>query len=213
MFDVVPRIKVCGITRKADALYAASLGVNALGFVLAESPRKIALEAVQEITRSLPPFVSTVGVFADMDLETLRSAAAFCGFDWLQLHGNESPEYCRALDFRLIKAIRVKDRESIESMAAYKDCVKAFVLDTYVKGQKGGTGKIFDWFLAKEASHYGPIILSGGLTPEVVKEAIKVAKPYGVDVSSGVESAPGIKDHERLRSFVEEVRFSAGDRS
>jgi phosphoribosylanthranilate isomerase len=211
MLKSIPRIKICGITRTKDALYAASLGVDAVGFVLAESPRQIEPEMAREISLSLPPFVSTVGVVVDMDLEALRDMATFCRLDWLQLHGNESPEYCRALDFRLLKAIRVKDRQSIEAMAPYQSCVKGFVLDTYVKGKQGGTGKTFDWNLAKEAGEYGPVILSGGLTPEAVRKAICVARPYGVDVSSGVESAPGIKDHEKMRRFVEEVRSSTGD--
>jgi phosphoribosylanthranilate isomerase len=109
-----------------------------------------------------------------------------------------------------LKAIRVKDRKSIETMAAYKGCVRGFVLDTYVKGQHGGTGKTFDWTLAKEAKQYGPVILSGGLTPEDVREAINRVSPCGVDVSSGVESAPGIKDHEKMRRFVAEARAEMG---
>ena len=207
----IPRIKICGITREADAQFAAGLGVDALGFVLAESPRRVESDTVQEISRGLPPFVSTVGVFVDMDIEALRDIATACKLDWLQLHGKESPDYCRALDFRLLKAIRVKDSQSIETMAAYKGCVSGFVLDTYVKGQPGGTGNTFDWTLVKEAKKHGPIILAGGLTPAAVKEAIEATGPYGVDVSSGVESAPGIKDHEKMRCFVEAVRSSMGD--
>ena len=202
----MPKIKICGITREADAHLAASLGADALGFVLAESPRRIAPEMVRKICMSLPPFVTTVGVFVDTDMESVRQIATFCGLDWVQLHGNESPDYCRALAFKLLKAIRVKGRQSIEAAAAYKDCVKGFLLDSFVKGQHGGTGKSFDWDLAKEVKKYGPVILSGGLGPENVKEAIRVVKPYGVDVSSGVESAPGVKDHEKMRRFVKEAR-------
>jgi len=202
----IHRIKICGITSEADAQLAASLGVDALGFVLAKSARRISPEMVRRISMSLPPFVSTVGVFVDMDLEPVRHMATFCKLDWVQLHGNESPDYCKALDFKLLKAIRIKDRQSIETMADYKDCVKGFLLDTYVKGQHGGTGKSFDWDLAREAKKYGPVILSGGLTPENVREAIRVVRPYGVDASSGVESAPGIKDYEKMRRFVEQIR-------
>jgi phosphoribosylanthranilate isomerase len=211
MLKRAPRIKICGITRPEDALYAAELGVDAVGFVLAESPRRVAPEAVREISLSLPPFVSTVGVVVDMDLEALRGTAVFCRLDWLQLHGDESPEYCRALDFRTIKAFRVKDTQSIKKMAAYKGHVHAFLLDAYVKGEKGGTGKTFDWDLAKGAKEYGPVILSGGLTPEVLKEAIRRVDPWGVDVSSGVETAPGIKDHRKMRSFVGEAREIMGE--
>jgi len=203
----MPRIKICGITREADAQFAASLGVDAVGFVLAKSPRRITPEMARKITSSLPPFVSTVGVFVDMDLDSLRQIATFCKFDWIQLHGSESPEYCRALDFSVLKAIRVSSRQSLKAMAAYSDSVGGFVLDTYVKGQAGGTGKTFDWVIAREAKDYGPVILSGGLTPENVKEAVCTVDPYGVDISSGVESAPGIKDHLKMRRFVEQVRY------
>ncbi|MBW2037356.1 MAG: phosphoribosylanthranilate isomerase [Deltaproteobacteria bacterium] len=203
----MPRIKICGITREADAQFAASLGVDAVGFVLAKSPRRITPEMARRITSSLPPFVSTVGVFVDMDLDSLRQIATFCKFDWIQLHGSESPEYCRALDFSVLKAIRVSSRQSLKAMAAYSGSVGGFVLDTYVKGQAGGTGKTFDWVIAREAKDYGPVILSGGLTPENVKEAVCTVDPYGVDISSGVESAPGIKDHLKMRRFVEQVRY------
>jgi phosphoribosylanthranilate isomerase len=203
----MPRINICGITRESDAHYAASLGVDAVGFVLAESPRRIEPPTVQKICLSLPPFVTTVGVFVDMDLDALREIAGLCRLNWVQLHGNESPDYCKALGLKVLKAIRVKDMQSIETMAMYRDCVKGFVLDAYVKGQQGGTGKSFDWSLANEAKKYGPIILSGGLTPEHVREAIRMVEPYGVDVSSGVESAPGIKDRDKMRRFVEQVRY------
>ena len=211
MLRSLPRIKICGITRLTDAQLAASLGVDAVGFVLAESPRRMEPHMVRQIRLSLPPFVRTVGVFVDEDPEFVRHIATFCGFDWVQLHGNESPEYCHALHLRLLKAIRVRDRQSIENMAAYKECVAGFVLDTYVKGQHGGTGKTFDWALVKEAKKYGPVILSGGLTPEDVRQAIKLVGPHGVDVSSGVESAPGVKDHEKIRRFVAEARAGMGD--
>lgn len=207
----LPRIKICGITRQADAQLAASLGVDAVGFVLAESPRRTRPHMARQISLSLPAFVRTVGVFVDEDPEFVRHIAKSCGFDWVQLHGNESPEYCQALDLKLLKAIRVKDRQSIEAMAAYTDCVEGFVLDTYVKGQHGGTGKTFNWTLAKEAKQYGLVILSGGLTPEDVRQAINLVSPHGVDVSSGVESAPGIKDHEKIRRFVAEARAQMGD--
>jgi phosphoribosylanthranilate isomerase len=203
----LPRIKICGITREADGQFAATLGVDAVGFVLAESPRRIQPEIVREISTSLPPFVSSVGVFVDADLESVRQIAGFCGLGWVQLHGNESPDYCRALELNVLKAIRVKGRQSIETMAAYKHCVKGFILDAYVKGQAGGTGKSLDWNLAKEAKKHGPIILSGGLTPEDVRKAINEVRPYGVDVSSGVESSPGMKDHDKIRRFVEQARL------
>jgi phosphoribosylanthranilate isomerase len=204
------RIKICGITREADAQFAAGLGVDAIGLVFAKSPRRIETDIARRISLSISPFVSTVGVFVDADLDLVRQTAESCRLDLIQLHGKESPDYCTGLDLNILKAMRVKDSQSIEAMAGYRDCVKGFVLDTYVKGQQGGTGKAFDWSLAKEAKRYGPVILAGGLTPENVREAINVVKPYGVDVSSSVESAPGIKDHGikdhgKMRRFVEQV--------
>jgi phosphoribosylanthranilate isomerase len=211
MFHPMPKIKVCGMTRQADALYAASLGVDAVGFVLARSPRRADPQIVREVVRSLPPFVNAVGVVVDMDFGLLRETAAFCRLHWVQLHGHESPAYCRALDLNTIKAIRVKDKESLLAMAAYKGCVDGFLLDTYVKGKPGGTGTSFDWSLVEEAKQYGPVILSGGLNAESIREAIHAARPYGVDVSSGVESAPGVKDREKLRRFVAEVSSTMGE--
>lgn len=204
-----PRIKICGITRKEDALFSASLGVDALGFIFAESPRQVTPNQVRQITANLPPFVSTVGVFVDADPDHIRHVVRTCRLDWVQLHGSESPACCSDLGLKVLKAIRVRDTGSIESMAPYKDHVQGFVLDTYVKGQKGGTGKTFNWALAKQAGKYGPIIVAGGLTPDTVKEAIDMAKPYGIDVSSGVESAPGIKDHEALQKFVDQFQTHA----
>jgi phosphoribosylanthranilate isomerase len=194
------------MTREVDALYAAALGVDALGFIFAESPRKVQPEIVRRIILSLPPFVSAVGVFVDAELDLVKHIATDCRLDWVQLHGKESPTYCTSLGVRVLKAIRVKDRDSIQTMEHYKGFVDGFVLDTYVKGEKGGTGKTFDWALAQEAKKYGPVILAGGLTPDDVGDAVKRVTPYGVDVSSGVETAPGIKDHDKMRRFVERVR-------
>jgi phosphoribosylanthranilate isomerase len=208
--QATPRIKICGITREQDALYAAALGVDAVGFVLARSPRRVTPGRIQEITALLPPFVSTVGVFVDTDADDVREIVRTCRLDWVQLHGDEPPEYCADLGLNVLKAIRVRDAASIEAMAAYRDHVKGFVLDTYVERQKGGTGQTFDWALARQARAFGPVILAGGLTAQTVTEAINMAEPYGVDVSSGVESAPGIKDHDRMRLFVEAVRNRLG---
>lgn len=211
MLRSLPRIKICGITRHTDAQMAARLGADAVGFVLADSPRRMEPHRVRQIRLSLPPVVRAVGVFVDEEPEFVAQMATFCGFDWVQLHGHETPDYCNAVGFKPLKAIRVKDKHSIKTMAAYQDCVAGFVLDTYVEGQQGGTGKTFDWTLAKRAKQYGPILLSGGLTPDDVRQAIKQVGPHGVDVSSGVESAPGIKDHQKLRRFVAEARAEMGD--
>ncbi len=203
------RIKICGITNLEDALLAAELGANALGFIFyAKSPRSVAPEAAREIIQQLPPFVVSVGVFVDAEAAAVQDLAARVGLDWVQLHGAETPEYCRSLGRRVLKGVRIKDEASLQDLQAYRGAVQAFLLDTYKKGQTGGTGETFDWHLAKAAQPYGPIVLAGGLTPANVARAIKMAQPQAVDVASGVEAAPGRKDPEKLRAFFKAVASS-----
>jgi phosphoribosylanthranilate isomerase len=200
------RIKICGITNLKDALLAAALGADALGFIFyPRSPRALAPETARDIIAQLPPFITTVGVFVDEEAATVRELAARVGLDWLQLHGNESPEYCRSLGRRVIKGFRIKNQSSLADLAVYRDAVRALLLDTYIKGLPGGTGESFDWQLAREARQFGPIILAGGLTPDNVAQAVTTALPVAVDVASGVEAAPGKKDPEKLRAFFEAV--------
>jgi phosphoribosylanthranilate isomerase len=200
------RIKICGITNLEDALLAADLGVDALGFIFyPPSPRSVAPDAARDIIAQLPPFVTTVGVFVDEDAATVQELAARVGLDWLQLHGKETPEYCRSLDRRVIKVFRIRDESSLADLAAYQGAAQAFLLDTYKKGQVGGTGETFNWDLAREAKKYGPIILAGGLTAENVARAIAAAQPRAVDLASGVEAYPGKKDPEKLRAFFKAV--------
>lgn len=198
------RVKVCGITNLEDALAAVEAGADALGFVLAPSPRQIAPEKIREIVAHLPPFLCKVGVFANMELEKVREIMASCSLDLAQLHGEESPEYCAALFPRAIKAFRVRDATFLSALPAYK--ATAFHLDSYEATLQGGTGRVFDWSLALRAKDYGPIILSGGLTPENVRQAIEQVQPYGVDASSGVESRPGKKDFKKLKTFIRAVK-------
>jgi phosphoribosylanthranilate isomerase len=201
------RIKICGITNLEDARLAVELGADALGFIFyPNSPRKVAPEAAREIIAQLPPFVAAVGVFVDEQAAAVQGLAARVGLDWVQLHGQESPEYCRSLGRRVIKGFRIKDENSLKELAPYRDSVQAFLLDTYKKGQVGGTGESFDWHLAREAKPYGHIILAGGLTPENVAQAIVTAQPDAVDVASGTEAASGKKDPARLKAFFEAVR-------
>ncbi|MDP3181919.1 MAG: phosphoribosylanthranilate isomerase [Desulfobaccales bacterium] len=201
------RIKICGITNLEDALLATRLGAHALGFIFyPQSPRKVDAEAARAIIAQLPPLVLSVGVFVDEEAAVVRELAARVGLDWLQLHGQESPEYCRSLGRKVIKAFRIKDEASLAILAVYNGAAQAFLLDTYRSGQVGGTGESFDWQLAREAKKYGPIILAGGLTPENVARAIKIAQPQAVDVASGVEATPGKKDPEKLRAFFAAVR-------
>ena len=199
------RVKICGITREEDALYAAALGVHAIGFVLAPSPRQITPERARAITMALPPLIQTVGVFVDEDPEKVLAVAAFCHLDLLQFHGKESTAYCARFGRRVIKALRVRAKNQLDRFAEYHNVADAILLDTYVAGQSGGTGRTFDWNLAKEASRRGRIILAGGLNPDNVAEAINLVHPYAVDASSGLEQQPGIKDHDKMTRFVEAV--------
>lgn len=202
------KIKICGITNRDDALEAAELGADALGFnFYPESPRFISPEKAAEIIFQLPPFITPVGIFVNETEERVREVQAKSGIQVLQFHGDESPEFCERFESRVIKAIRVKDRESLHSIVHYK--VTAMLLDSYVDGLQGGTGKTFDWDLARNAAILRRIILAGGLTPENVAAAVKKVKPYGVDVAGGVEKEKGVKDFDKMKKFITEVRKAA----
>jgi phosphoribosylanthranilate isomerase len=200
------RIKICGITNLEDALLAAGLGADALGFIFyPKSPRYVTPDAAREIIAQLPPFVMSVGVFVDEEAAVVQDLAAQAGLDWIQVHGQEPPDYCRTLGRRVIKGFRIKDESFLKDLEPFHGAVQAFLLDTYKKGQVGGTGETFDWRLAREAKRYGQIILAGGLTPENVAQAIQVAQPQAVDTASGTEATPGKKDPAKLRDFFKAV--------
>ena len=195
----------------ADAERAVELGANALGFIFAKSPRRISPEKAKEITQRISPFVKTVGVFVNEASSTIREIVHFCGLDLIQLHGNETVSDCAELGPGVIKAFRVKGEETLSRITPYKGHVRAILLDTYQKGVDGGTGKTFDWRLACRAKTCGiPTVLSGGLNPGNIQEALNKVTPSAIDISSGVEERPGIKDHERIRLFMEKVRDFAG---
>ena len=195
------RVKICGITNLDDAMRAAELGADAIGFVFySDSPRAVDPRVVKGIVRRLPPFVTSVGVFASASHHEIIEIVDVCGLDVIQIQGDESPEFCDKLGSRVIKAIRVRDSSSLEKMKLYS--VRAFVLDTYREEALGGTGKTFDWSLALDAKRYGSIILAGGLTPENIQDAVDTVRPVGVDVSSGVEKKVGIKDPEKVKKFI-----------
>ncbi|MGB9660989.1 MAG: phosphoribosylanthranilate isomerase [Moorellaceae bacterium] len=197
------RVKICGIKTWAEARAALEAGAHALGFVFAPGPRRIHPETAREIITKLPPLVTTVGVFVNEPRYSLLEIASFCRLDVLQLHGEEPPEYCRGISQRLIKAIRVRDINSLKLIPQYR--VDAFLLDAFVPGRAGGTGHTFNWEIARRAKELGPpIILAGGLTPENVAEAIRQVRPYAVDVSSGVETN-GQKDPVKIARFMEAV--------
>jgi phosphoribosylanthranilate isomerase len=202
MFDT--KIKICGITNMEDAMLAAELGADALGFIFyRESKRYIDPEIARTIILSLPPFITTVGVFVNQDLDEIVAIKDKAGIDAVQLHGDETPEFCSRVPLKVIKAIRVKDDLDEGRVAQYP--VQAILFDTYSNVEYGGTGKSFNWGILQNISNPGNIILSGGLSPENVSEAISTVKPYAVDVSSGVEAAPGKKDHMKLRKFIKAV--------
>ena len=199
------RVKVCGITNLEDAWTAIEAGTDALGFVFVpNTPRYIEPDDANAIMRQIPPLVTTIGLFVNAGGTQIRDVAKKCRLDAIQLHGNESPELCHSLNLRIIKAFRIKESEPLNILSKFQ--VDAYLLDTYVKGKLGGTGKTFDWNLAYHAKKYGQIILAGGLNPSNVSTAINQVKPYAVDVSSGVEAEPGRKDPQKVRDFIRTVR-------
>jgi phosphoribosylanthranilate isomerase len=208
------RIKICGITNREDARTAVDAGADALGFVFfAGSPRLVTPRTVTDITRGLPGRILRVGVFVNAAPTTILQTVSAAGLDAVQLHGDESPEFCDALaPFPVWKAFRVRSRDVLGQLAAYRDMTAAWLLDTYVEGEPGGTGATFNWEFAREAQQLAhPVVLAGGLTPENVADAVQRVRPAAVDVSSGVESAPGKKDPARIRRFIAAARAVGPD--
>jgi len=201
------KVKICGITNFPDGMAAAEAGADALGFVFYDrSHRHISLEAAATLIRELPPFVMKVGVFVNAPVDLVVRASRECGLNLLQFHGDEAPDYCLQFGLMSMKAFRIRDATSLQALQDYP--TDAWLLDAYSPRNLGGTGETFNWDLALEARNSGrPIFLAGGLTPENVAEAVKRARPYGVDVSSGVESAPGRKDHARVRAFIQAAKL------
>lgn len=208
------RIKICGITSARDALTAAEAGADAVGLVLAESPRRVSPAAARQIVAALPPFVSAVGVFVNAAPEDIRRVAGEAALGEVQLHGDESPADVRALaGLRVIKALRVRDATFPDRARAFIDAgAAALLFDAYSPVARGGTGKRIDWDLVDGARQSGGLdaavrfVLAGGLTPMNVASAIRRLRPWGVDVSSGVELEPGVKCADRIGQFVAAVR-------
>ncbi|MFQ5597050.1 MAG: phosphoribosylanthranilate isomerase [Nitrospiria bacterium] len=198
-------VKICGITNLEDALFAVSCGADAVGFVFApESPRFVSSDAVERIVSALPPFVTTVGVFTSGTIEEIRDMVDRCCIDRIQFHGAFPVETIHAFSHRAIPVIRVKDARSFEGFDPRS--VRAFLLDTFDRHLAGGSGHVFNWDLAQNLRERGKMILAGGLRPDNVQEAVRRVRPYGIDVSSGVESRVGKKDTAKVRAFIEAAK-------
>jgi phosphoribosylanthranilate isomerase len=206
------RIKICGITNVEDALAAVEFGADAIGMIFALSPRQVDIETAMRICGALPPFVLRVGVFVQ-EAATVLQTAVLCGLDAIQLHGDQSEEFARTTmgHRRIIRAVRMKGKQSLIPLKDYR-AADAYLLDTYCNNTVGGTGRVFNWDLAVVAKDFGkPVIVAGGLTPSNVGLAIQTARPYAIDVSSGVESEPGKKDHVKLKELIDNVRSTDRD--
>jgi phosphoribosylanthranilate isomerase len=195
--------KVCGITNPGDARVAADAGADAIGLIFAESPRKLTLKEARKVSVGLPENILKVGVFVDAEPGEVLEIAREVGLDLAQLHGDETPETVAAIrnaGLPVMKALRVRNMEALGALERYE--ADLFMLDAWSARARGGTGETFDWGLAKSVKGRGNIVVSGGLTPENVREAVEFFEPYGVDASSSLEERPGKKSGERVRRFV-----------
>jgi len=201
------RIKICGITNESDALHAVACGADALGFVFyADSPRCVSPEQARKIIDKLPAGVTPVGLFVNEALEVVNRVAVTSGIAMVQLHGDEGSDYCQRIEKPILKALRVRNEESLFGWEDY--AAEAILLDAWHPEKFGGTGESCDWQLAARMAKESTIILAGGLTPDNVAEAVKIVKPHGVDVSSGVEQSPGRKNPDKVAVFIANARES-----
>ncbi len=204
------RIKICGITNEKDALWAASLGADYLGFNFWRgTARKVSPQSAARIIAKLPPFLLPVAIFVDEDIKNILKIVKKCGFKIVQLHGEESPQYCSQLKtmcpVEIIKAFKIKNEDSLCRLDDY--AVDYYLLDAWVPGMEGGTGETFNWEVALKARETGKrIFLAGGLNPENVEEAVRTVKPYAVDVASGVEKSVRKKDYQKMKDFLLHAR-------
>jgi phosphoribosylanthranilate isomerase len=206
------RVKICGIMNPDDAAAAIRAGADAVGFVLyRKSPRYVEPQMVKAIVASLPPLVVPIGVFVNEEPKIVRDLMDSCGLALAQLHGDESAGYCETLGRPVIKAIGIKDRASLLALAEYKGRaqVRGLLLDAFAPDTYGGTGHTTNWTIAAEIAKSMTVILAGGLTPENVAAAVGAVRPYAVDVSSGVETSPGQKDHEKILAFVQAAKLAS----
>ncbi len=197
------KVKICGLKREEDILYVNELQPDYVGFVFTKSTRQIDKYKAKELIDILDKNIKKVGVFLNNSFEEVNEIARYCDLDILQFHGDESPIYCNRFDYEIWKAFRIRDETSLKKLESYP--VKGFLLDTFVKGQYGGTGKIFNWDIVSDINKDKFIILAGGLKCENIKKAIKTVKPHVVDLSSGVE-VNGVKNFEKIKKIIESVR-------
>jgi phosphoribosylanthranilate isomerase len=204
----MPRVKICGITRIEDALHACRAGADALGFVFYDkSPRHVSPQIAANIIASLPPFVTAVGLFVDASEARVREVLDAVPLDLLQFHGDETPDFCAGHGRPYLKALRVRPGLDLLQSASHFAGARALLLDAFVPGTPGGTGERFDWNLIP-ANLPMPIVLSGGLTPDNVRDAVRRVRPWAVDVSSGVEATKGIKDPDRVTRFIASAKHA-----
>ena len=197
-------IKLCGMTRREDIVYAVNMGVDALGFILAKSPREVSLDKVRELTYNLPPFISRVAVVVNPEPEKVLEIEKSGLFDYIQFHGNEKAELLTDTVLKSIKAISIAGEEDLAEIDKYKESADYLLFDTKIGSKTGGTGKSFDWSLINELEL--PYILAGGLGSDNIEEALKKLNPLAVDLNSQVENEPGKKNHRLLKKTVEKIR-------
>lgn len=203
------RVKICGITRPQDGREAAALGADAIGLVFyPPSPRHVTPETARAVVAALPPFVTVVALFVDPTRAQVDAVLSSCPVDVLQFHGDESPEFCRAFARPYLKAVRVRPGVDLQALAAQYADARGLLVDTYVEGVAGGTGARFDWSLLPDSLPL-PLVLSGGLDPDNVAQAVRAVHPAAVDVSSGVEKTKGIKDAARMAAFISGAKHGA----
>ncbi len=201
------RTKICGITRLEDALTSVRYGVNALGFNFYEkSPRYISPDKASDIINQLPPFVSVVGLFVNADYDKIAKTADMCGVRTIQLHGDESPDFCSKLkSYRVIKALRIKHESDLGNLKRYDVC--GYILDSFSPDVYGGTGLSFDWDLLGKIDSAKNIIVAGGINPDNIEHLLRAVVPYGVDICSGVELSPGVKDEKLIKEIMSKIEL------
>lgn len=198
------RIKICGITNREDAEAAVSFGADAIGYVFAASPRRIDAVKAREISAAVSPLIGKVGVFVGESPQTIRETAEYCGLTAVQVYGHAKRQSWNKFGFLVIPAYRVSDESVLEDLRRHP--LPLFLLDTFSDGSAGGTGRSFDWEIARRAKAFGQVIVAGGLTADNIEQALQTVHPYAVDVSSGIEKSPGKKDITKMETFIKKVR-------